>query len=138
MLSRLISAGLKPVHNHTERLCLASYHRQSSKNLKIKIIKLVPVFLARHLTVHKSGFNLIVFNFNIRGKLSIIRFFSVLKERSASVIYEVIAGAVLRLYVNALIAYSSQPSFFILDSFASRTIRLCVLFSEMTMQSFRW
>ena len=53
--NRLISAGLEPVPSHTEKACIASYYRQfSTKD-------------------HKTGLNLIVFNFNISGKLSIIR-----------------------------------------------------------------
>ena len=46
LLNRLISAGLEVVLSHTEKLCIASYYRQFSTNIKIKIIKLTPVFLA--------------------------------------------------------------------------------------------
>ena len=32
--NRLISAGLKPVLNHTEKSCISEYHRQFSMNIK--------------------------------------------------------------------------------------------------------
>ena len=66
--NRLISAGLEPVLSHTYKSCIASFSRLIS-------IKLIPVLLALDfcsfgLTI---GFNLIIFLFNIRGKLSLIR-----------------------------------------------------------------
>ena len=60
--NRLISAELKPIISHTEKSCIASYYREFSTNIKIKIIKLMLVC-----------FNLKIFHFNIRGKMSIIR-----------------------------------------------------------------
>jgi len=47
-----------------------------STNIKIKIIKLKPSFVSpglRPLAADKTGFNLKIFPFDIRGKLSIIR-----------------------------------------------------------------
>ena len=43
LLNRLISDGLEPALIHTKKLCLVSYYRQFSTNIKIKNIKLVPV-----------------------------------------------------------------------------------------------
>ena len=40
-------AELEPVLIQTEKSCLASYERQFCKNIKIKIIKLIPVQLVR-------------------------------------------------------------------------------------------
>ena len=40
---RLMSAGLEPVFSHTEKSCIPSYYRQFSMNIKIKVIKLIPV-----------------------------------------------------------------------------------------------
>ena len=45
--NRFISAVLQPVLSHTEKSCKASYYRQFSINIKIKIIKLIPVLLAQ-------------------------------------------------------------------------------------------
>ena len=47
--NRLIFAGLKLVLSHTEIyvVCIASYYRQFSTNVEIKILKLKPVFLDR-------------------------------------------------------------------------------------------
>ena len=42
LLNRLISAKLKQVLSHTEKLCIASYYRQFSMNIKIKILILNP------------------------------------------------------------------------------------------------
>ena len=60
----MLTAGLELVLSHTEKSCIASNYRQFSMNIKIKIIK------AR---ANKTGFNPIIFHFDIRGKLSIIR-----------------------------------------------------------------
>ena len=72
---RLLSAELKPVLSHSKKLCIGSNYRQFSANIKIKIIKLIPVLLAR--SFNPSGLtkldNIIIFHFNIREKLSIIR-----------------------------------------------------------------
>ncbi len=43
---RLISTGLELVLSHTEKSGIASYYRQFSTNMKIKIIKSIPVLLA--------------------------------------------------------------------------------------------
>ena len=54
----------------------ASNYRQFSTNIKIKIIKFIPVLLARDLRPirdNKKGFNRIFLSFYIHGKLSIIR-----------------------------------------------------------------
>ena len=48
--NRLISARLKPVLSHTEKLCMASYYRQYSTSIKIKIIQLKKVFLGLALS----------------------------------------------------------------------------------------
>ena len=71
--NRLLSTGLEPVLSQTEKSFVASNQRQFSTNIKIKIIKLIPVFLARAFGAKKTGFNLIIFHFDIRGKLFIIR-----------------------------------------------------------------
>ncbi len=74
--NRLLSAGLAPVLNQTEKSCIASNYRQFSTNIKRKIIKLKPSFVSpdlRPLAADKTGFNLKIFHFDIRGKLSIIR-----------------------------------------------------------------
>ena len=74
--NRLLSAGLEPVLSLTEKSCVASNYRQFSTNIKIKIIKLKPSFVSpglRPLAADKTGFNLKIFHFDIRGKLSIIR-----------------------------------------------------------------
>ena len=66
--NRLLTAVSQP--------CLASYYRQFSTNIRIKIMILIPVLLARafgHFWSNKTSFNLIIIiHFNIRGKLSII------------------------------------------------------------------
>ena len=51
-----------PILSLTERSCKASNCRQFSTNINIKIIK--------SLGANKAGFNLILFHFNIGGKLS--------------------------------------------------------------------
>ena len=74
--NRLLSAGLEPVLSKTEKACIASNYRQFSTNIKIKIIKLKPSFVSPSLrppAADKTGFNLKIFHFDIRGKLSIIR-----------------------------------------------------------------
>ena len=43
--NRLISAGLESVLSHIEKLCIASFYRQFSSNIKIRIIKLKLVLL---------------------------------------------------------------------------------------------
>ncbi len=65
----ILSDGLEPVLSQTEKSCTASNYRQFSTNIKIKAIKLIPVLLT--LGTNKTCFNLIIFLFNIRGKLSI-------------------------------------------------------------------
>ncbi len=45
--NRLLSAGLEPFISLTENLCIASIYTQFSKNIKIKIIELITVLLAR-------------------------------------------------------------------------------------------
>ena len=42
----IISPGLEPVLSNTEKYCIRSYYRQFFKNIKIKILKLIPVLLA--------------------------------------------------------------------------------------------
>ena len=37
------SVGLRPVLSYTENSCIASYCRQFSTNIEIKIMKLIPV-----------------------------------------------------------------------------------------------
>ena len=55
--NRLTIAGLEQVLSHTEKSCIATYYKQFSTNLKIKIVKLIPVFLARAFV---PCFNLII------------------------------------------------------------------------------
>ena len=45
--NRLISGGSEPVLSHTVKTFIASYLRQFSINIKIKIIKLIPALFAR-------------------------------------------------------------------------------------------
>ena len=52
---------------------LPSYYRQFSTNLKIKITKWIPVLFfpgLPPLEANKTRFNLIIFHYNIRGKLN--------------------------------------------------------------------
>ena len=73
--NRSISTGLEPVLSHTEKSCIASYYWQFSTNIKIKIIRYQFINLVLwYLLSIKTGFNLIFFHLNIRGKLSIVRF----------------------------------------------------------------
>ena len=67
--NRLISAGKEPVISHTEP---KFYCRQFSTNIQMKF-KPVLLTMAYVLTGLKTGFNLIIFYFNIRGKLSKIQ-----------------------------------------------------------------
>ena len=46
-ITDLLSAGLEPVLSQTEKLCIASNYRQFSTNIKIKIIRLIPVLLSK-------------------------------------------------------------------------------------------
>ena len=69
---RLIRTGS---HRFIEKSCIAFYCRQFSMNIKIKNIKKYQfcyVWL-RPLWANNISFNLIIFHFTIRGKLSIIR-----------------------------------------------------------------
>ncbi len=63
--NRLISTGLEPVLSHTKKSCIASNYRQFSTNIKIPVL-FSPGF--RYLWYNKTGFNLIIFHFNFRGK----------------------------------------------------------------------
>ncbi len=45
--NRLISAGLELVLSHTLKSCITSNYRQFSTNIKLKIIKSMPVLAAR-------------------------------------------------------------------------------------------
>ena len=45
--NQLLSAGFEQVLSQTENSCIALNYRQFSTNIKIKIIKLIPVLLAR-------------------------------------------------------------------------------------------
>ena len=66
----VVSAGLELVLDHTKKLCIASFYRQCSTKIDIKIVK-IPVSLGLWpLGANKTGFNIQI---NIRGKLSIIR-----------------------------------------------------------------
>ena len=60
--NRLTSAGLETVCSHIEKSCIASHYRQFSTNINIKIIKSIPVWLARAYS--PFGANKIGFNFN--------------------------------------------------------------------------
>ena len=71
-----ISAGLEPALSNTEKSCLALYYSQISTIIKIKIIKLMLIFLPRALgTSGPTKLVLFVYFFilNNRGKLSIIQ-----------------------------------------------------------------
>ena len=60
--NRLLSAGLEPVLNQTEKSCIASNYRQFSTNIKIKFIKLIPVLsAARGRRAKKTGINFMIF-----------------------------------------------------------------------------
>ncbi len=70
----LLFGGLEPILSHTEKSCITSYYKQFSTNIKIKIIRLIPVLSGRvSRRDNKAVFNLKILHFNIRGKLSIIR-----------------------------------------------------------------
>ena len=77
MYKNLSSMASNPNWSQTEKSCIASNYNQFSTNIKIKIMKLIPVFLSwafdRPLGAKITGFNLIIFHFDIRGKLSVIR-----------------------------------------------------------------
>ena len=72
------SMASKPIYGHTDKSCIASFYRQFSMSIKIQIIKLIntqfcyPTVL-RTLGVNKTGCYLVIFQFNICGKVSIIR-----------------------------------------------------------------
>ena len=61
---QLISSGLEPVIGHIEKSCKASYYRQFFHEFQNKN----PPLGAYH-----TGFSLLIFHLDIRGKLSIIR-----------------------------------------------------------------
>ena len=71
----IISAGLEPVlnilKNHINHRITDNIPRIINK---IKIIKLIPVLIDQDLEPSELDFNLMIFPFNICGKLSIIRF----------------------------------------------------------------
>ena len=73
--NRLMSAGLEPVFSHTEKSCIALYYRQFFTNIKMKIIKLIPVCCSGFcpLEPNKTCLSILFFYFDIRGKLSNIR-----------------------------------------------------------------
>ena len=52
----------KVLNQGTEKLSIASYNRQFSTNIKIKIIKLLPALLSR---ANKTDFNLIFFHLHL-------------------------------------------------------------------------
>ena len=67
-----LSAGLDPVLSHTEKLCIASYYRQFSMNIKVKMIKSILCFFS--LDLRSLGLVLIFSSYNYASrKLSIIR-----------------------------------------------------------------
>ena len=73
--NRLLSAGLEPVLSQTEKSCIASNNRQFSMNIKSLNHKIITTIVSpglRPLGADKTGVNLIIFQFDIRGKLSII------------------------------------------------------------------
>ena len=57
--NQFISAGLEPVFRHTEKSCISLYYRQFSTIIRIKIIKSIPVLLARAFV--PSGLTKLVF-----------------------------------------------------------------------------
>ena len=71
--SRLISVGLEPVLSYNGKLCIASYYRQFFTNIKIKINTSFVCQVLWSFVSNKTVVNLIVFHFNIYGKLSIIQ-----------------------------------------------------------------
>ncbi len=75
--NRLITAGLEPFLSLTKKSCITLYYKKIFTNVKIKILELIPGWFVspsiRHLVVNKTGFNPIIYHFNIREKLSTIR-----------------------------------------------------------------
>ena len=79
--------------------------RQFSTNIKIKIIKLKPSFVSpglRPLAADKTGFDLKIFHFDIRGKLSIIRCDKYILLLVASLLYR-------RIFMTSHMPLSSGP-----------------------------
>ena len=72
--NQLISAVLEQVFIHSKKIGIASYYKQFYTNNRIKILKTIPVLSSLASGLLKIGLNLTIFHFNIRGKLSIIRF----------------------------------------------------------------
>ena len=62
--NRLMSAGLEPVFSHAEKSCIALYYRQFFTNIKIKIIKLIPVCCSGFcpLEPNKTCLSILFFN----------------------------------------------------------------------------
>ena len=89
--NRLMSSGLKPVIGLAKNSCIASYYKQFSMNIK-KNIKLIPVMLPLTFDPppprrgNKISFNFIIFTFNIREKLSIIRCYNNNKSNTSSLV----------------------------------------------------
>ena len=74
--NRLLSAGLKPVLSQTEQSCIASNSRQFLYEYQNKTQKINTSLVSPGRRPHganKTGFNLKIFHFDIRGNLSIIR-----------------------------------------------------------------
>ena len=56
----VFSAGLEPVHSHTEKPCIASYYRKFFTIIKTKTTCFFSSDL-RHFGSNKTGFNLVFF-----------------------------------------------------------------------------
>ena len=59
-----------------QKSCITSYYRQFPTNIKINIIKLMPVLVARVLGLlgaNETSFDQSIFHFNIREKLSVMQ-----------------------------------------------------------------
>ena len=69
MASKLNNIRFEPALSHTEKSCIASFFRQFSKSLNVRFLSLG----LSPFGVNKTGFNLIISQFNTRRKLSIIR-----------------------------------------------------------------
>ncbi len=67
----LVKTGLEPVLSQTEKSSKPSNNKQFSMNIKTH--KIITSFVSpglRPLSANKNGRNLVIFHFDIRGKLS--------------------------------------------------------------------
>ncbi len=71
--SKQLSAWLEPVLSHTDKSCNASYCRHFSTDIKIIINNTFVGMVLWPIEANKTGFNLIIFYFNIPDELSLIQ-----------------------------------------------------------------